>query len=78
MQTKRWQIAPPITSQADLALADYPPILRQVLFNRGYTTNAEARNFLKAEIGHNDDPYQLTGMKTAISIPPYLEVLSIT
>ena len=35
---KRWVIAKPITQQALEALAVVPPILRQVLFNRGIGT----------------------------------------
>ena len=40
---KRWVVAPPITSQADEALAKFPLILKQILFNRGMATDAEAR-----------------------------------
>jgi hypothetical protein len=35
---KRWQIHPEITPEADLALQNFDPILRQILFNRGYAT----------------------------------------
>jgi single-stranded-DNA-specific exonuclease len=66
MQTKRWQIDPVLSPQSNEALAGFPPILRQVLFNRGYASDAEARAFLKAEEVFNTDPFQLTGMKTAI------------
>src|SRR5688572_15543644 len=63
---KRWLIPPPITPEADSALKAFPPILRQILFNRGYATDAEARAFLKAEPGSNTDPFQMTGMQTAV------------
>ncbi len=66
MQMKRWQVDPPLSSQANESLAEFSPILRQVLFNRGYATNMEAWAFLKAETNLNTDPYQLTGMETAI------------
>lgn len=66
MHNKRWVIAPPITPQADQALAKFPPILKQIVFNRGLTTDAEARAFLKAELSANHDPFQLTGMQAAI------------
>jgi len=64
---KRWQISPPITPQANESLAAFPPILRQVLFNRGYASDAEARAFLKAETVFNTDPYQMTDMDTAVA-----------
>jgi single-stranded-DNA-specific exonuclease len=67
MQTKRWQIAPLITSQANESLAEFSPTLRQVLFNRGIATDAEAHAFLKAEMNFNTDPFQMTGMEIAVS-----------
>ena len=66
MHNKRWVIQPPITPQAEEALVKFPPILKQILFNRGYGTDAEARAFLKAEPNSNTDPFQLIGMGTAI------------
>jgi single-stranded-DNA-specific exonuclease len=66
MHNKRWVVAPPITLEADEALAKFPPILKQIVFNRGLATDAEARAFLKAEPNANTDPFQLIGMETAI------------
>jgi single-stranded-DNA-specific exonuclease len=66
MHTKRWVIAPPITSQADEALSKFPPILKQIVFNRGLGTDAEARAFLKAEPNSNTDPFQLIGMGATV------------
>jgi single-stranded-DNA-specific exonuclease len=63
---KRWVVAPPITEQADQALAKFPPILKQIVFNRGLATDAEARAFLKAEPNANTDPFQLTGMQATV------------
>ena len=64
--SKHWNILPPITPEADLALSAFPPILRQVLFNRGFATAAEARAFLRAEPNFNTDPFQMTGMQAAV------------
>jgi len=64
-QLKRWQIAPTLTPQANESLEKFPTILRQVLFNRGYATDAEARAFLKAETNFETDPFQMTGMDLA-------------
>jgi hypothetical protein len=55
---KRWLIPPAITPEADAALRTFPPVLRQILFNRGYATDAEARAFLKAEPAFNTDPFR--------------------
>ncbi len=43
---KHWQIAAPLTSEAERELAAFPFPLRQLLFNRGYATEAAARAFL--------------------------------
>ena len=64
--TKQWFIFAPITSQADENLAAFPPVLRQLLFNRGFATDPEARAFLKAEPDFDTDPFQLTGMDKTI------------
>lgn len=63
---KRWLIPPKITPEADSNLAAFPPQLKQILFNRGYSTDAEARAFLKAEADFNTDPFQMKGMREAV------------
>ena len=66
MHNKRWLIPPALTLEADKELQAFPPVLRQILFNRGYATDADARAFLKAEQNFNIDPYQMTGMRAAV------------
>ncbi len=66
MHNKRWVIQSSITPQADEALSKFPYVLKQILFNRGYSTDAEARAFLKAETTSNNDPFQLIGMQEAV------------
>ncbi|MBN1454448.1 MAG: single-stranded-DNA-specific exonuclease RecJ [Anaerolineales bacterium] len=63
---KRWLIPPVITPEADSMLQAFPPVLRQILFNRGYATDAEARAFLKAEPNFDTDPFQMTDMQAAV------------
>ncbi len=63
---KRWVIAPTITPQAAEALATFPPILKQILFNRGVGTDEDARAFLKAQPNFNNDPFQMIGMQAAV------------
>jgi single-stranded-DNA-specific exonuclease len=63
---KHWNIPPLITPEADSALTKFPPILRQILFNRGYPTDAEARAYLNAKPDFNTDPFQMTGMREAV------------
>jgi single-stranded-DNA-specific exonuclease len=66
MHNKRWVIASPITPQAEEALLKFPPILRQILFNRGLGNYEEARAFLQANPVFNNDPFQLIGMNAAV------------
>ena len=65
-KSKRWLISPPFTHQAQEALAAFPPILQQLLFNRGYATDSEARAFLRAEANFDTSPFQMTGMEAAV------------
>lgn len=63
---KRWTILPRMTSEADAALEKFPPILRQILFNRGFATYEESKNFLNGKPSADANPFQMIGMQTAI------------
>lgn len=65
-QDKLWNISPRITPEADSALAAFPPLLRQVLFNRGFANDPSARAYLRGEPNINTDPFQMTDMHTAV------------
>ncbi|MCF6278546.1 MAG: single-stranded-DNA-specific exonuclease RecJ, partial [Anaerolineales bacterium] len=66
MQT-RWQIQPPLPPAAAQALEKFPPILQQLLFNRGYANYTEARAFMEAKPEFDTSPWGLKGMRTAIT-----------
>ena len=61
----RWQIAPPLTPEAERELHGYPPILRQILFNRGHATHTAARRYLEARPPEETDPFILRGIPEA-------------
>lgn len=63
---KHWRISPKITPQAAEALSAFTPVMRQLLFNRGYATDAEARAYLSAETLFDPDPRQMTGIPAAV------------
>ncbi|MBN8581002.1 MAG: single-stranded-DNA-specific exonuclease RecJ [Anaerolineae bacterium] len=65
-QDKNWNISPRISSEADSALAAFPPLLRQVLFNRGFADDPSARAYLRGEPNSNTDPFQMTDMREAV------------
>ena len=66
MHNKRWAIASPITPQAEESLIKFPPILKQILFNRGLGSYEEAKLFLEAKPVSNNNPFQLIGMQATV------------
>lgn len=64
---KRWQIAAPISTEAALQLQPYPPLLRQILYNRGYSTYEAARQFLAAQNPEENSPFNLKTMPEAVA-----------
>lgn len=63
---KHWHIEVPLTPQAEKELKGYPPVLRQILFNRGYGTLEEARMFLQHEKHPETSPINMSGISCAI------------
>lgn len=66
MLDKRWHLPPPITPEADRNLQAFDPVLRQLLFNRGYGTAEQASAFVRGESGFSTDPFQLGGMLAVV------------
>jgi single-stranded-DNA-specific exonuclease len=64
--TKRWQVAPRLPPEIDRALYEFPPILRQILYNRGYRSKEAARDFLEAKFPPDTDPSRLAGIPAAV------------
>jgi single-stranded-DNA-specific exonuclease len=63
---KHWLVPPAISSEADSNLSVYHPVLRQILFNRGYAIEAQARRFLAAEADFDTSPSGLSGMEATV------------
>jgi single-stranded-DNA-specific exonuclease len=64
---RRWEVAPRAPAAFGAALPDVHPVVRQVLYNRGLTTAAAAREFLAGDGAPLHDPRQLYGMDRAIA-----------
>jgi single-stranded-DNA-specific exonuclease len=62
---KNWEIYAPLSPDAEHELHGYPPVLRQILYNRGYATHEAARNFLLAKPLTNSDPFNMLGIPEA-------------
>lgn len=65
-QGKRWDIASLITPQANEALVAFSPVMRQILFNRGYATDLEARLYLDGEPNFDTSPFQMRGIQPTV------------
>ena len=64
--SKHWKIAATITPEANNSLQGYPPILRQILFNRGYATHETARQYLQAQKPSGTSPTHLSGITETV------------
>jgi single-stranded-DNA-specific exonuclease len=64
--SKRWLVGSLITPQANEALAAFSPVIRQVLFNRGYATDEEARLYMQGEPSFNTSPFQMLGVPATV------------
>lgn len=64
--SKRWQVFPRISAEADQALHSYPPIFRQILYNRGFSTMDTARQFLEGLPITETDPFKMMGIPEAV------------
>lgn len=67
IRTPKWHIAPAIPPATHDALGHIHPVLRQVLYNRGITTPAEAQAFLEGRYLGKTDPFLLADMDTAVA-----------
>ena len=63
---KRWQVAARISPEADDNLSQYSPVLRQILFNRGYASAPEAERFLQAGDSNNGETETMMGINAAV------------
>lgn len=64
--TKRWEVADPIPPEAMQELGDYPPLFRQILYNRGYRTKESAEAFLLAQSPPGTQGMHLIDMPKAV------------
>lgn len=65
---KRWSVAEPIPPQIDQELADFPPLLRQLLYNRGVRDAESAQAFVEANSPGATDPFLIRDMTEAVEL----------
>jgi single-stranded-DNA-specific exonuclease len=66
LQSKRWQIAPPLGEQDLARLTDVPPLVAQLLHNRNIREAGEVQEFLAGYVPA-DSPFRLKGMSEAVT-----------
>lgn len=65
---KRWSIAAPIPEATNQTLAEFPPLLRQLLYNRGVMDAPTAKAYLDGSSPSATDPYLIKDMGTAVEL----------
>jgi len=63
---KRWHIHHRIPNDVDQGLKDFSALMRQLLYNRGFTDGNSAADFIAGTVSHPTDPYLLSGMEQAV------------
>lgn len=66
MESKRWQVAPPVPQSHLAHLPHLPPLIVQLLYNRGVTAPEEVRDFLAGGTA-GESPFRLRGMGKAVA-----------
>ena len=66
--SKRWIVSPLVPPAVKRELHEFPPFLRQLLYNRGIQTATDAHAFMDAETVALTDPLLLRDMDVAISL----------
>jgi single-stranded-DNA-specific exonuclease len=64
--TKRWEVASVLPPEATQELSGYHPVLRQILYNRGYRTHEQAQIYLEAQTPPGRLPENLLNLPKAI------------
>ncbi len=63
---KRWDVKPLMPDYVSQALHDFPPFLRQLLFNRGYTEAVAAEAYISGSVNFPTDPFLIKDMAQAV------------
>ncbi len=67
IRENKWQVAPPVPAQTRQQLGHIPPILLQILYNRGIVDAAHIQAFLEGRYLESTDPFLLPDMDKAVA-----------
>ncbi len=63
---RRWRVQHVIPNDISQELSDFSPLLRQMLYNRGYEDRESAAAFIEGRVTFDRDPFLIKGMDVAI------------
>jgi single-stranded-DNA-specific exonuclease len=63
----RWNVLPPAPAQYLSGISGFPPLIAQLLFNRGLTEPTQLESFITADERLSYDPFLLPGMAQAVA-----------
>jgi single-stranded-DNA-specific exonuclease len=63
----RWNVLPPAPAQYLGGISGFPPLIAQLLFDRGLTEPAQLESFITADKRLSYDPFLLPGMAQAVA-----------
>ena len=66
MNRCRWRVLPAVPAGHPLNASYYPPLLRQLLYNRGLSDTAAAEAFFKADDRLAGDPWLMPDIEKAV------------
>lgn len=64
-QKKNWKVEQHLSSEDARPLSTYSPVLRQLLYNRGYRNAEQARRYLDAVAPEGSEPFNMLGLEPA-------------
>ncbi len=67
MNHSRWNVLPSAPAQYLSGISGFPPLIAQLLFNRGLTEPAQLESFITADERLSYDPFLLPGMAQAVA-----------
>ncbi len=78
MGHSRWNILPPIPDKHSISSIGFPPLIAQLLYNRGFTEPSQMEPFITADERLSADPFLLSGMHRAVAAGtnPYISASS--
>jgi len=67
LNNSRWNVLPPAPAEYFAETPDLPPLIAQILYNRGLTEPSQLTSFIAADERLSADPFLLPDMHQAVA-----------